>query len=93
MKKGRIRSIRVRTINAERWVAVLTGAGYTARFLGPGTAFTGLCGGCSDPEHCAQHDSHYSPSDWGSLEVNTSGKEAHRLWVAATGNLDNERLD
>lgn len=85
MKIGRIRTIRVRTKNASKWISVLTDAGYTATFLGAGTAYTGFCGGCSDPDHCPQHEARYKPEEWGSLEVNTSGKEAHRLWVAATG--------
>ena len=85
MKTGRIRTLRVRVANATRWVEVLTEAGYKASFRGPGTAYTGFCGGCADPGCCQQHDSRYNPHLWGSLEVNTSGKEAHRLWVASGG--------
>ena len=75
-----MKKIRVRAENGEKFAAALRAAGFEAQFLGSGTASTSLACGCSDPEHCPQHDALYHPSHWGSVETNASGNQAHQVW-------------
>ena len=76
------RCIRVRTSNADRFVAALRPAGFRAYFKGPGTASVTLHGGCADPEHCPAHPSFWEPLEWGSIHTNASGRKAHRVFAA-----------
>ena len=75
-----MKKIRVRVENGEKFAAALRAAGFEARFCGAGSASTTLSFGCSDPEHCPQHDALYHPLRWGSVETNASGNRAHRIW-------------
>jgi hypothetical protein len=80
-----MRHIRVRAENGERLAGELRAAGYHARWLGPGTAYTSLWGGCSDPNCCDQHDCYYRPSEWGLIKTSASGTQAHKVWSQIGG--------
>jgi hypothetical protein len=76
-----MKKIRVKAENGEKFAAALRAAGFEARFCGAGTASTSLALGCSDPDHCPQHEgAYYNPSHWGSVETNASGNQAHQVW-------------
>lgn len=76
------RCVRVRTVNADRFVRALRKAGFVAEFQGAGTASVQLNGGCADPEHCDVHQSFWEPLEWGSIHTNASGRKAHRVFAA-----------
>ena len=80
------RKIRVRHVNAEKLVEALRVAGFQAEYLGPGTAYTRWCW---DPSHCLQHPcDEIEPKKWGSILTDASGRQAHKVWVAARLVLD-----
>lgn len=78
-----MRRIRVRAEHGERYAAMLRSAGYSARWLGEGTASSSLMSGCEDPCCCQQHESAYVPAAWGSIETDASGCTAHKIWDAS----------
>lgn len=79
---SKMRCVRVRVVNADRFVRALREAGFVASFQGPGTASVQLNGGCADPEHCDVHQSFWEPLEWGSIHTNASGRKAHRVFAA-----------
>ena len=77
-----MRNIRVRHTNGERYAEALRNKGYEAKYLGAGSAPTTLHCGCNDPDHCTQHESASNPLDWGAIQTNASGTQAHNVFVA-----------
>ena len=75
------KNIRVRAENGEKLAAALRAAGFEAEWLGPGTAHTSLHKGCSDPNHCPQHEADSAPLKWGAIKTNVGGNKAHKIWL------------
>ena len=76
------KNIRVRSENGEVLANALREAGFEARFLGAGTAYSSLNCGCGDERHCPQHPAAYSPYQWGTIQTNIGGNKAHKVWLA-----------
>jgi len=62
-------------------LCALRAAGFEAEWLGPGTAHTSLHKGCSDPNHCPQHEADSAPLKWGAIKTNVGGNKAHKIWL------------
>ena len=77
-----MRYVRVRHQNGEIYAEALRQAGFEARYLGAGSAPTTLHCGCSDIDHCSQHESYYKPQAWGAIQTNASGTQAHNVFVS-----------
>lgn len=82
-----MRSIRVRAGMGSRRAAILRAAGFKSNWLGVGSAYTSENNGCSDPECCSQHPAADSPYEWGCVETNASGHQAHKIWANQPGQL------